>query len=86
MALKICIAIPGFSEASPPDDALQACINLANEFVGSGHDVTVVVSPCTPASPVSTVPAGIAELQARIITLAEHTDQQVTAGWFRRER
>ena len=84
MALKICIAIPGFSEASPPDDALQACINLANEFVGSGHDVTVVVSPCTPANPVSTVPAGIAELQARIITLAELTDQQVTAGWFRR--
>ncbi len=85
MALKICIAIPAIPEASPPDDALQACITLANAFVGSGHDITLVVSARTPPNKsTSAIPKEFADLQARVIRLDPLTDAQVISGWFRR--
>lgn len=85
MALNICIAIPGFPEASPPDDALVACFTLASQCADNGHQATLVLSAHAPSNgPASAIPKLCISPKVRTIKLEPLIDTQVIAGWFRR--
>ena len=86
MSLKICIAIPAVSAGSTPDEAQQACINLADALAAGGHDITLCI--CNGDGALkgdngnhdgSTASPGV-----RVVTLDWRTEVQVIAGWFRR--
>ena len=85
MSLKICIAIPAVPAGSTPDDAQQACINLAGALVAGGHDVTLCIfgdgalKKDNGNHPKMTAPPGV-----RDVTLEWLTEVQVIGGWFRR--
>ena len=86
MSLKICIAIPAAPAASAPDDAQQACINLAETLAASGHDITLCIA--TGDGALKADKDSYARITAspavRVVTLEWLTDVQVIAGWFRR--
>ncbi len=86
MGLKICIAIPPVPAAFAPDDAQQACINLADALAVSGHDITLCISTADRALKADNDPYAqmTASRGVRVVTLDGLTEAQVIGGWFRR--